>query len=196
MLILTTAKSKTLQPDAAVTAATNAAPIAITTQNPHGLETGDIAAITGVTGNTAANGRFTVTVTGPNSYTLDNSQGNAAYVSGGNASHIGWATPAQLIDNTVFPNGAQSTLQARIEQLSAGSTLRAHWQDSTDGLFRVALPGPTVGAIGPIQTPSMLSVPFTQFPALPAGQPGAQVRLMVYATGGAGSTFTISSWVA
>lgn len=196
MLILTTAKTKTLQADTAITNAANSAPIAITTQNPHGLETGDIVAIAGVNGNAAANGRFTITVTGATSFTLDNSNGSGAYTSGGSASHIGWATPAQPIDNATYPSGKQYTMQLAVEQLQAGSTLRGHWQDATDGAFQTTMPGPTVAAQGPIVTPTLLSVSFSQFPALPAGQPGAQIRQLLFATGGPGTTFRISSWIA
>lgn len=66
-----------------VTAATNATPIAITTATAHGLSTGNFVSISGVLGNTAANGTFVVTVTGSSTFTLNGSTGNAAYVSGG-----------------------------------------------------------------------------------------------------------------
>lgn len=66
-----------------ITAATNAAPIAITTSGSHGLTTGDYVVISGVLGNTAANGAWQVTVTGVGSFTLNNSIGNGGYVSGG-----------------------------------------------------------------------------------------------------------------
>jgi Neuraminidase-like domain len=61
----------------------NTAPIAIGTSRPHGLATGDRVLISGVSGNTAANGIFTVTVTGPAAFTLDGSAGNAAWTGGG-----------------------------------------------------------------------------------------------------------------
>lgn len=71
----------------AVTAATNATPIAVTVTS-HGLATGDRIAIVGVLGNTAANGEFIVTSTGANTFTLqdkngNNVAGNGAYTSGG-----------------------------------------------------------------------------------------------------------------
>lgn len=66
-----------------VTAATNASPIAVTTSAPHGMTTGDTVTISGVGGNTAANGTFTVTVTGSTTFTLGGSTGNGAYTSGG-----------------------------------------------------------------------------------------------------------------
>lgn len=65
-----------------ISAATNATPIAITS-TAHGLSTGDTVVITGVGGNTAANGTWEVTVTSANAFTLDGSTGNGAYTSGG-----------------------------------------------------------------------------------------------------------------
>jgi len=67
----------------AVTAATNATPIAITTSTSHNLATGDYVFIQGVLGNTAANGHFIITFTGANTFTLNGSAGSGAYTSGG-----------------------------------------------------------------------------------------------------------------
>lgn len=61
-----------------ISGATNASPISITSAG-HGLSTGATVFILGVTGNTAANGTFTITVTGANTFTLDGSTGNGAY---------------------------------------------------------------------------------------------------------------------
>ncbi len=66
-----------------VAGATNTAPIEIATTIPHGLMTGDLVAIKGVDGNTAANGWWTVTVQTPTSFLLDGSAGNAGYGGGG-----------------------------------------------------------------------------------------------------------------
>lgn len=65
-----------------VTGATNANPIEITTSSAHDLSSGDYAIISGVGGNTAANGQFLVTVTGSNTFTIDVA-GNGVYTSGG-----------------------------------------------------------------------------------------------------------------
>src|SRR5262245_7508780 len=65
-----------------VTAASNGAPIIITAAN-HGLRTGAIVSITGVEGNTAANGIFVVTVLNANQFRLDGSTGNGLYTGGG-----------------------------------------------------------------------------------------------------------------
>lgn len=66
-----------------ITGATNASPIAITTSSSHTLNTGDTVAISGVGGNTNANGTFVVTVTSGTTFTLNGSTGNAGYTSGG-----------------------------------------------------------------------------------------------------------------
>ena len=66
-----------------VTAASNTNPIQITTGNdPHLYQTGVSVLISGVGGNTAANGTFAITVTGSNTFTIP-ATGNGAYTSGG-----------------------------------------------------------------------------------------------------------------
>ena len=80
--------SQTISGPFHVIAATNAAPIAITTLEAHGLVTGQNVTIQGAMGNVRANITTTVTVTGPNTFTLDGSDGtisptNFAYTGGG-----------------------------------------------------------------------------------------------------------------
>lgn len=65
-----------------ITNATNASPIVVTVTS-HGYATGDQAIISGVLGNTAANGNWTITVLTANTFSLDGSVGNGAYTSGG-----------------------------------------------------------------------------------------------------------------
>lgn len=62
--------------------ATNATPIVVTCAG-HGLTTGARVTVSGVTGNTAANGTFTVTRVDANTFSLDGSTGTGAYGSGG-----------------------------------------------------------------------------------------------------------------
>lgn len=80
----------------AISAATNASPIAVTTTT-HGYTTGDVVTIAGVLGNTAANGTWTITVTGGTTFTLTGSTGNGAYTSGGTSTknYPGPTFPAQ-----------------------------------------------------------------------------------------------------
>lgn len=66
-----------------VTGATNATPIVITSQNAHGLTTGDVVCLVGVGGNTASRGTFTATVISPTTFSLDDSTGNGDWTRGG-----------------------------------------------------------------------------------------------------------------
>lgn len=77
-IVIGTATEKT------ITDATNADPIVITS-TAHGYETGDSIFIAEVLGNTEANGTFDITKVDADSFSLDDSEGNAAYTSGGKA---------------------------------------------------------------------------------------------------------------
>lgn len=75
---LTLAAAKT------ITDATNASPIVISAAA-HGYSNGDRVFISGVVGNTAANGWWTITYIGTGTFSLDGSVGNGDYDSGGEA---------------------------------------------------------------------------------------------------------------
>jgi hypothetical protein len=70
------------QSTAAITGATNASPIVITS-NAHGLSNNDLVAVTGVGGNTAANGIWSVANVAANTFELEGSTGSGAFTSGG-----------------------------------------------------------------------------------------------------------------
>lgn len=70
------------QSTAAITNATNATPIVITS-NGHGLSNNDRVAIAGVGGNTAANGIWSVANVAANTFELEGSTGSGAYTAGG-----------------------------------------------------------------------------------------------------------------
>lgn len=70
-----------------VTAASNATPIVITTPA-HGLQSEDQVDIHGVLGNTAANGRWRITVLSTTTFSLNQSIGNGAYTSGGDVKRV------------------------------------------------------------------------------------------------------------
>ncbi len=72
----------------AITGATNANPIVIAS-TAHGLSSGNMVGISGVGGNTAANGNWTVTVVDADHFSI-HVAGNGAYTSGGNWSK--WVT--------------------------------------------------------------------------------------------------------
>jgi hypothetical protein len=66
-----------------VSHASDATPIEVSTPIPHALATGDAVLIKGVLGNVAANGWWSVTVTGETTFTLDDSAGVGIYEGGG-----------------------------------------------------------------------------------------------------------------
>lgn len=67
----------------AITGATNATPIEITTSVAHGLSTNAEVDITGVVGAVGANGNWFITVTGATTFTLNGSIAGGVYSSGG-----------------------------------------------------------------------------------------------------------------
>ena len=66
-----------------VSDATATSPIEIQTASNHGLLTGDFVTISGVLGNTAANGTWAITVTGLDTFTLDGSTYSGTFSGGG-----------------------------------------------------------------------------------------------------------------
>lgn len=106
-------------------AATNASPITITATN-HGLATGDRAVISNVTGNTAANGDFIVTVLNANQFTLNGSAGNGTWAGGGSVQSClpspapCSATPART-DFSRFRSVADATDPVAGAQVAAAS---------------------------------------------------------------------------
>ncbi len=71
-----------------ITNASNEAPIVIECPN-HGFQSGDVVKITGVQGNTAANGTWKITRLTPNKFLLQGSAGNGTYTGGGVATGPG-----------------------------------------------------------------------------------------------------------
>lgn len=71
-----------LKDSGTITGATNATPIAVTSSN-HKLSDGTLVTISGVGGNTAANGTFEVQNAATNDFELSDSVGNGSYTSGG-----------------------------------------------------------------------------------------------------------------
>jgi hypothetical protein len=71
-------------PEATITDASNS-PIVIITASDHGLNDGDSVVVDNVSGNTAANGTWTVTVTGTDTFILNGTTSNGGYGGGGTA---------------------------------------------------------------------------------------------------------------
>jgi hypothetical protein len=81
-----------------ITEVTASSPIAITTLDPHGLNSGALVHIAGVTGLEGANGSRRITVVSPTKFTLDGSIGSGSYAGGG----ILAVDPAQYLGLVAF----------------------------------------------------------------------------------------------
>lgn len=86
-----------------ISGATNATPIVITVAANSGLKTGDRLAIAGITGNTAANGEWTLEAVTATTFKLLGSVGNGTY--GGSP------RAAQIFDQTPLMDGHSAVLQ-------------------------------------------------------------------------------------
>ena len=76
-----------------ITDATNASPIVVTTSAAHGFADGNFVQISGVTGNTAANGIYGITLISDTAFSLRLTSGNGAYASGGSAFKVQTPNP-------------------------------------------------------------------------------------------------------
>lgn len=92
----------------AVTAATNASPIAITTASAHGLSTGAVVTVSGVLGNSAANGTWIVAVVDATHFTLNGSNGvgfgtyaTSGVIQGGDLGQVDYVIQSQCVPNAV-----------------------------------------------------------------------------------------------
>ncbi|HEX5087842.1 MAG TPA: choice-of-anchor D domain-containing protein [Nocardioides sp.] len=118
-----------------VTGATNPAapnPIVVTCVG-HGWVTGDIVAVSGVTGNTNANGSWPIRVLSPDTFALVGSRGNAAYAGGGIVDGPRHAAPQAITAAVNVAGGVELTVAAH--NLLAGDRV------SVLGLPGIAAPG-------------------------------------------------------
>ncbi|HUL92083.1 MAG TPA: ubiquitin-activating E1 FCCH domain-containing protein [Burkholderiales bacterium] len=122
----------------AISAASNASPIVITTNSAHNLFDGDEILVSGVQGNTAANGKRTVTVVDATHFQLNGSSGSGSYIRGGTVTRSypwsGWSVSktggSGIIDSilcsTVGPPsspGLQCMFQAHDEFCGPGNCI-------------------------------------------------------------------------
>lgn len=169
------------------------------TATAHGLETGDIVQISGVTGTLEADGQWVITKTSANAFTLNNSTFANAYVSGGAAAHVGYASAALDVDNTVFA-AVPTNLTAVVKMHSApvNVTCRVVLQDSWDAAFLTAMPAFTGGFAGGV-TPAndcRIDWRYEDEPDARLANSGNNLRLLIlWGRPVAGSVFQFSSWV-
>lgn len=113
-----------------ITNATNANPIVITTSAAHGYTTGNTVVISGVGGNTAANGRRTITVTGGTTFSIAVA-GNGAYTSGGLAEKLIDKTRLSHVvksDDTLVDATSTPANRGYVDLPKLGISPARHWQ--------------------------------------------------------------------
>lgn len=108
-----------------ITAATNATPIAITTNAVHGWTTGQQVCIRNGEGNTAVNGTFTITVTGTTTATLDSSVGNGTYTA--SSAVAGRVSPRDLVSECLCAGNNGATLALFRTHCGAGAASQEYF---------------------------------------------------------------------
>jgi hypothetical protein len=157
-------------PTIAIAGASNTSPIAITTTTPNDLETGMQVTISGVVGNTAANGTFSVTVTGPTTFTLDGSSGNGVWTNGGvvNVPGLALALNASVNDVQAIATALGATAPSLTPATQSGSladmAMLAAIASALDVIARYGISGATL-------------VQLAQSPAVPATASAARGAL-------------------
>jgi len=130
-----------------ITGATNATPIVITSVA-HGRSTGDKIYNENVGGNTNANGVFSITKLTDDTYSLDNSVGNAAYTSGGTS----YLLPKNLEDlaNKAFVLTSGKEIKS-LGSIAASFTLSSG-KSKGNITDNISISLPTTGLISGIET--------------------------------------------
>jgi hypothetical protein len=111
-----------------VTGATNEYPITVTCAN-HGYRNGDYVTISGVVGNTAANGTHRIVRRGRHTFFLQGATGNGAYVSGGTAAGPGPGSVRFVI--VVVDNGIDLAADGSVTVTFEDSANACHLGDQT-----------------------------------------------------------------
>lgn len=197
----TSAKVKTIAADVTVTGAVLSGGL-IQITGTHAYEVGDIVQISGIAGAVEANGQFVVaSISTTVSFKLANATwAVTTYTSGGTVKHIGWATPAVLVDNTIFTASPYNfTLVSRVEALTSGANVRLVWVDSGVSTFVSEQPLSVNQAVGPVASnfsaDKRFSVQNYDAPDARIGASGDNFRLKAYVSGGAGASVQFSAWV-
>ena len=128
---------------AAITGATNATPIVITTSGSTAGLAGNTVSISGVEGNLAANGQWKITVLSPTTFSLNGSVGSGLYlVDGGTPT---WTTSQILVTKN---NGVTWSSTIRTPPLAANTLITDIVVDPTDRDHIYVITGGTGGGQG------------------------------------------------
>jgi hypothetical protein len=150
-------------PTGVIKSATSASPIVITSLI-HGLSTGEQISITGVQGNTAANGSWTITVIDVNTFSLNGSVANGTYTTGGNwyqadtplpyrnPQRIQTISPPYMLGSVIVAKQSESGLmdanENPIQWIDVNDSGRNWADDSLPKAVTIQNPSPYLGANG------------------------------------------------
>lgn len=140
-----------------ISGATNATPIVVTLGAGHGLVNGDRIHVSGITGNTGANGEWTLNFTGANTAQLLGSKGNGTYGGTPVVNVICDVTPFQANHRCVaMVNGNLSAGTIEIEghpgdESSAGVLNTASWVKASKTSDATVLPDISAGSAVEVQ---------------------------------------------
>lgn len=184
-----------------VIGATNASPIVVETSGAHGRTTGDTVKVSGVTGNTAANGFFTITVVDATHFDLDSSTGNGAWVSGGT---VNLCTVGAFAADVAGPTGtsARGTITQTVTTLTGvtvyntGAFYGASVETNADLVIRCRLKLASLSPSGPsgaveyfaklaqtLSAPAVIATPATRTKKSSSPSTGTVSLLVASATG-------------
>lgn len=141
----------------AITGATNATPIHITTVSAHGLSTSNFAEISGVLGNTAANGQWVITVVDTTHFTLNGSVGNGAYTGGGTVEGSDLGEVDYVLQQNVVPDAvtaytvsATSFNVAIVASVTVPQNQIVSYQSNVQTLLAAYFTSLSIGGVGGI----------------------------------------------
>lgn len=123
-----------------ISGSTNATPIVVTLTAGHGLKNGDRLAVSGITGNTGANGEWTLSAVGATTATLTGAVGNGA--------HGGTPRAAVIFDTTPTMRNHSAALH------TFGNSVATIDIEAYESYADFAAGQNTAGAIAPVLSPS------------------------------------------
>jgi hypothetical protein len=174
---------------ASVSGASDASPIVITTSAANSFISGDEVQITGVTGNTAANGLWFINVLTSTTFQLFQDQG-LSVASTGNGSYSSGGAVSEARDISLLTGNFE--LKLELKALTATKNATVCVQDSADGFvndivtrWEVATQGGSTG--GFYLPPDGFTVTQVDVPDLRIGISNARVRVFVAALDSGGS---------
>lgn len=140
-----------------ISGATNATPIVLTLAAGHGLKNGDRLAVSGITGNTNANGEWTLASVGATTATLVGSVGNGTYGGTPRAAVMCDATPHMKLHSAALHLGGNLVGTLDIESYETYADFAAG-QNNGGAVAPVLSPSLGTNSAGSASTPAKTTI--------------------------------------